>query len=115
MTEHIIYNVDAIRAQYEYSKNLLRAATAENKSTSTPRRRRPIKATPQHPDIRILYDDYITIGWSLKRYADERLGISRQHVWNYFNNVFHPNSKTRDQIKARTGIEIGSRLRPRRR
>jgi len=74
----------------------------------TPKRRyrQPIKAGPIHPNLAVLYADYVQIGWSLSRYAADRLGITRQTVALWFSGRRYPRQELLERIRSRTGIVI---------
>jgi len=70
------------------------------------RYRQPVKAGPIHPNLAILYADYVQICWPLSRYAADRLGITRQTVASWFKGLTYPSRALAERIRSRTGIVI---------
>jgi len=99
------------RSESASRNNLVRVARGGGRPLNppTPKRRRyrqPVKAGPIHPNLAVLYSDYIQIGWSLSRYAEDRLGVTRQTVAYWFNGKKYPSPALAERIRARTGIVI---------
>ena len=74
------------------------------------KRGRPDELTPpKNRKIRELYDRWRVTEWSLQTYAEDHLGVSRQNLSNWLRELTHPDARSREQIKARTEIDVGPR------
>ena len=74
----------------------------------TPQRRHraPVKAGQYHPNLKALYADYIELGMPMNRYAEDRLGVTRQTVASWFSGRKYPSAAKLELIRLRTGIVL---------